>query len=219
MTTYLPLLHQIDAWHAEGRAAHPGTIPCRPGCAACCHGPFDISVADAELIAAAFTALPAEIRASVHARAGAGIERMRHLAPDLSAPWDVSLLGEAAFDAVCDALADEPCPCLDEAGRCLVYQARPLVCRIMGLGLVRPEGGTIPNACPIQEEFPGYAALAPRPFDLAAWEAREGVELARAADSLLGDRAQTGYETTVAGAILLGQERLTTPAPFPPAPG
>jgi len=204
MTPYLPLLHELDAWQAAARAAHPGIIPCRAGCTACCHGPFDISVADAELVARAVAALPAAIRQPVQVRAAAQLESMRDLAPGFSEPWDLSPLPEETIDQLCDALAEEPCPCLDETGSCLIYDARPMVCRVMGLGLLTAEGGEIPNACPIQEEFPAYAALPPQPFDLAAWEEREAEALSAAAERL--GLAQ-GFETTVAGAVRLGPPR------------
>lgn len=42
---YAQLLARLDQWFAAGRAAG-GVVPCRGGCTACCHGPFDISVAD-----------------------------------------------------------------------------------------------------------------------------------------------------------------------------
>lgn len=200
MTHYLPLLRELDAWQDLARQAHPGIIPCGPGCSACCHGPFDISVADARVVAEAVAALPAEVRVPLVVRATAQLEQMRELEPGLGEPWDVSRLAEESFDALCEALAEDPCPALDTAGRCVIYDARPMVCRIMGLGLRNTEGGEIPNACPIQDEFPGYSALPARSFDLAAWETREAVSLADAAESL---RLTPAFETTVAGAIVL----------------
>jgi len=59
----------------------------------------------------------------------------------------------------------------------------------------------IENACPIQEEFPGYAALPPQAFDLEALELEE-IECQRAAARrLFGDAGREGYETTIAAAI------------------
>jgi Fe-S-cluster containining protein len=200
MTHYLPLLHELDAWQDTARQGHPGIIPCGPGCSACCHGPFDISVADARLVAEAIAALPAKVRVPLVVRATAQLEQLRELAPGLDEPWDVSRLSEETFDALCEALAEDPCPALDTAGRCVIYEARPLVCRIMGLGLRNPEGGEIPNACPIQDEFPGYSTLPTQPFDLAAWETREAASLTDAAEAM---RLTPAYETTVAGAIVL----------------
>jgi len=212
MPRYLPLLQELDAWQAAAHTAHPGVIPCRPGCSACCHGPFDISIADADAVATAVAALPEAIRRPMIVRATAQLEQMRELAPTLDAPWDVSSLGDEAFDALCEALADEPCPALDSTGSCSIYEARPLVCRIMGLGLLSTGGGDIPNACPIQDEFPDYAALPSQLFDLPAWEEHEEQELREAATRRLGNPVRTRFETTVAGAIILASGR-AGPAP------
>lgn len=203
MTRYLPLLEQLDAWHAAADRAHPGIIPCRTGCSACCHGPFDVSIADAHLVSQAIAALPEEVRLPIVVRATAQMEQVRELAPEFDSPWDVSTLTEDAFDAICEALAEEPCPALDSTGRCAIYSFRPLVCRIMGLGLLSSGGGEIPNACPIQEDFPDYATLPPQPFDLPAWEQAEAGALTAAAVERTGNPAAASFETTVAGAILM----------------
>src|SRR5690606_2139720 len=112
----LPLLNQLDAWHRDAAARHPGVIPCRPGCTACCHGPFDISVADVEAVRAGFQALDAEAKAAVTSAATAHLDRMRELAPEWKPPSDIAAIGDARFDQISDALADLPCPCLDAAG-------------------------------------------------------------------------------------------------------
>lgn len=55
--SYLPLLQELDDWQG------------RTGCAACCMGPFDISVADALLVRDPVAALPDAERAAVRRRA------------------------------------------------------------------------------------------------------------------------------------------------------
>jgi Fe-S-cluster containining protein len=202
--SYPSLLERLDRWFAAGRQAAGGVVPCRNGCSACCHGPFDISVADAELVQAAVDRLPAGERAEVTARAGALLGRMLALEPDWPAPYEVAALGEARFDRLTDALADAPCPLLDDAGRCRIYADRPLVCRLTGLGMRTPAGRVIENACPIQEQFPAYAVLAPVPFDLEAFETREDEALRAAARRRLGDEDRHGFETTIAAAVVTG---------------
>ena len=133
MTHHLPLLREVDAWQAGARIRSPDVIPCRSGCAACCHGPFDISAADALLVRDAVAALPVDERDTVRARAAAQIGRIHAGEPAFTAPYDVARLGEDRFDAVVEALADEPCPALDEAGRCRIYEYRPMVCRMIGI--------------------------------------------------------------------------------------
>lgn len=199
---YRDELEQLDALFAGARQRHPGVIPCRTGCSACCHGPFDISVADLLLLREGLANADAEVRARVAQQAEELMEKVRILVPDWTAPWDIADLGEARFDVLVEALADQACPLLDPAGTCSVYSHRPLVCRMMGLPVATPQGGVIPNACPIQEQFPNYAALPPQPFDLDATAEAEEALLEAAAIELFGSPLYAGFETTIATAIL-----------------
>jgi Fe-S-cluster containining protein len=195
---YRHLLTSLDEWFAAAQEEHPGVIPCTGGCSRCCHGPFDISVADALLVREAVRRQPAERRAELEARAADALQRQLAIADEWSAPYDARVLGDDAFDALGDELADEPCPMLDADGRCAIYEDRPLVCRLIGLPLRTAEGEMMDNACPIIEEHPAYAALAPRLFDLVGFEQREA-PLRVAAGKVLG--VDEGFETTVAGAV------------------
>lgn len=199
---YPALLAQLDRWAAAANRDHPGIIPCKPGCTACCHGPFDISVADTAMIRSAVRRLPAPARDGVAARASALAARILALAPDWASPWDIGTIGDERFDAISEALVDEPCPLLDSAGACLVYHDRPLICRWMGLGMLAEDGRAFDNACPIQDQFPDYAALPLQPFALEPFELGETVCLEDSAESLLDDRDRAAYETTIALALL-----------------
>jgi Fe-S-cluster containining protein len=212
MSDYRRLLEQLDAWFARGAAAAGGAVPCRGGCSACCHGPFDISVADAELIGEALDGLPETVRSEVVRRASALLERMRALEPGWASPYAVDTLGEERFDRLTEALEAEPCPLLDDAGRCRIYADRPLVCRLIGLGMRSPAGRVIENACPIQAHFPTYAALPPVPFDLESFEEAEADCLGAAAEGRFGTASRSGFETTIAAAIV---ERAATDSPSP----
>jgi len=185
---YQALLQRLDTWFDKAMAEHGKVIPCRAGCTACCHGPFDISPADAELLREGLTTLMPKDRAEVRVRGELLLTRMRELAPGWGAPWDVSALGDDSFDQVAEALADEPCPLLGDDGRCRVYEHRPLVCRLIGVPMLTDLGETLENACPIQEQFPGYPELAGVPFDYAAFAAEEVAILT----------PMTGPETTIA---------------------
>jgi Fe-S-cluster containining protein len=196
---YRTLLGRLQTWFDRGRRQAGGLVPCRSGCSACCHGPFDISVADAELVGQAVARLAPEVRERVVRRATALLDRIRVLEPGWTAPYDIAELGEDRFDQLAEALADEPCPLLDDAGHCGIYHDRPLVCRLIGQGMCTPAGRVIANECPIQDRFPGYAELAPVPFELEAFEAVEA-ELQEAAAGRSG-RAAT-FETTIAAAVV-----------------
>jgi Fe-S-cluster containining protein len=200
---YLPILAELDRWQARAHEKHPGVIPCRTGCSACCHGPFDISVADVALLADAVASLPEPIRRQVRRGAAAQLARMTALEPDWAAPYDIATIGDARFDRISDTLADLPCPLLDELGACRIYPDRPMICRLMGLGLVSEVGDVIENGCPIQDRFPPYAALGPEPFPLDTWEMAEAEAKSAAAERLFGDAAFSEYETAIAAAITI----------------
>ena len=198
---YRDLLQRLDAWFAESSSRHPGVIPCRAGCSACCHGPFDISVADALLVREAVARLPSDARDDVERRAQAQVQRMQQLEPGWDTREGLEGMTEDAFDRVSDAMASEPCPLLDDRGACRIYQDRPLVCRMIGLGIVTPAGRVIENACPIASRFPEYSALPLQPLDLESLEELEMASLEAAAVELLGTPDRADFETTVAAAI------------------
>jgi Fe-S-cluster containining protein len=203
MSAYRDLLATLDDWFAGGRAAAgPGVVPCKRTCSACCHGVFDISPADAELLAEGLAALPATDRAALVLRATEQLEECADELPDWGPPWDVEALDEATFDALCEELADAPCPALAEDGGCAVYAHRPATCRMTGLSMDAGRAGRLDNECPIQSEFPRYRGLAPVPFDLIAFEGQAARHDA--------DAAARGHgTTTVAGALVTA----ATPAP------
>lgn len=185
MTRYPDLLATLDAWFREGlTTAGAGIVPCTTGCTACCHGPFDISPADAALVAEGVRLLPPDQRAAMLAAAQDQVGKYAQLAPGWERPWDVAALGDGAFDVLSEALSELPCPALDESGACRIYAHRPATCRLMGLALVTTEGELLENACPIQVDFPAYEALPPTPFDLLRfeYEAEEVDELVVIAD-------------------------------------
>ncbi len=199
---YRELLERLDEWFEQGRRQAQGLLPCRGGCSACCHGPFDVSVADVELLLEAFQELPPDEQAEVTRRARALLDKMQALEPGWRPPHAVRDLGEQRFDRLCEALANQPCPLLDDAGRCRIYADRPLVCRLIGLSMVTPAGRVIQNSCPIQHQFPGYVDLPPAPFDLEELEVGELECLQGAARRLLGDPTRHDFETTIAAAIV-----------------
>jgi Fe-S-cluster containining protein len=153
------------------------------------------------LILDAFQRLPQAEQDEVRRRAQVLAALIRRREPQWKAGTGIEALGEERFDRLTEALGDEPCPFLDDAGACRIYADRPLICRIMGLGIRTPTGRIIENACPIQDQFPGYATLPPQPLDLDPLEARETACLEAASMQLLGTPLKAGFETTIALAI------------------
>jgi Fe-S-cluster containining protein len=171
--SYRELLAELDEWFARGVAeAGPGVVLCKRGCSACCHGPFDISPADAEQVMRAVASLDVATQREVRERASAQAAAYRRIEPGWASPWDVGVLGDDRFDALTDRLASLPCPALGEGGACLIYQDRPATCRMIGLSMRTPSGDTLENACPILLSSEAYATLNPTLFDLESFEER-----------------------------------------------
>ena len=193
--SYRQLLGDLDDWFARGvAAAGRGCVLCARGCSACCFGPFDISPADAELVAAAVERLDQPVRSTLQTRAREQRARYVTLEPTWAAPWDVDAIGDDAFDKLSDELAATPCPALGADGACLIYDDRPATCRMTGLAMRTREGDFLENVCPILHTSAPYAALEPTTFDLAQFEERAEMHDRRA--------SETGWvRTTVAGAI------------------
>src|SRR5258705_6103545 len=105
---YRNLLQRLDTWFTQAMARHGDVIPCRAGCTACCHGPFDISPADADLLREGMALLSPKDRDEVRVRGELLLTRMHELAPAWEAPWDVSALDEEQFDHLAEALANQP---------------------------------------------------------------------------------------------------------------
>lgn len=201
---YPELLARLDAWQQDVRERFPGVVPCRSGCSACCHGPFDISAADAMVVREGVALLSSPVRVAVEQRARKQVGRMARSAAGFEFPWDVSRMAESRFDALVGAMAGEPCPALDSEGRCLIYERRPMICRMMGLGMRTGSGAGLANGCPIQDDFPAYRDLPLQEFDLESWEEEERWALEAAGSELFPEAPNPEFETTIAGAILLG---------------
>ena len=203
-TAYRALLAELAEWFERGRETAGGRVPCRSGCTACCHGPFDISVADAELLAEAVHHLPAPLRAQAVVRAASFLDRMRATEPGWMAPYEIAELGEERFARLSDALAGEPCP---------------LLMRCRALRRLRGPSARVPHDRPRhgharwtrhRERLSDSASVSRlrRPAADAVcargFEEREMECLRSAAVGRFGDADRWGFETTIAAVGGLG---------------
>lgn len=124
---YRKLLERADEHFASVMKAQPQNMQCGAGCSLCCHGLFEIGSGDVPLIAAGLEQLQPARRKKVVARAQAIVEESAH--PNLR---ECSAGAKARFFERTRATA---CPNLDEAGHCVMYEHRPLVCRTFGVPL------------------------------------------------------------------------------------
>jgi len=129
---YQALLREVDAVFATVAKACPDAVTCAEGCSDCCHALFDISLIEALYLNAAFNErLPK----------GPGRERILDLA-DASDRAHYKLKRKAvkagekgvSTEAILADLARERirCPLLGDDDRCLLYDCRPVTCRLYG---------------------------------------------------------------------------------------
>lgn len=137
---YGRLLSRIDAWFARCMENHGSEISCADGCSDCCRGLFDITLLDAWYLRLGFDRLPEEQRQRVLAQARKRVAGLAALWPEYSAPYLLNHRPEEEWEALMPDDDETPCVLLDEAGRCLVYQHRPMTCRLHGLPLVDLSG-------------------------------------------------------------------------------
>jgi Fe-S-cluster containining protein len=130
---YQALLAEVDAVFAKVGKACPEAVTCAEGCSDCCHALFDISLVEALYLNAAF-----------NERFPKGLSRERILdLADASDRAHYKLKRKAvkagekgvSTETILADLARERirCPLLGDDDRCLLYDCRPVTCRLYGV--------------------------------------------------------------------------------------
>jgi Fe-S-cluster containining protein len=124
---YRKILDRADQHFAAVVQTQPQNLQCGAGCSLCCHGLFEIGSGDVPIVVEGLEKLAPTQRKKVIRRALEIVESNAH--PNLRecSPEEK----EAFFERT----RSTPCPNLDEAGKCVMYEHRPLVCRTFGLPL------------------------------------------------------------------------------------
>jgi Fe-S-cluster containining protein len=188
------LCEHYDATFREGAGRAGAWVTCKPGCTACCIGPFAISALDAWRLQRGLAALAAadpQAAARVRERAQA---QWRILAPELPGETRTGALVEdgEAQEAFFARFAHLPCPLLEpETGLCALYRFRPASCRSFGLPC--RIGATLLPPCPRNFVGAPEAALAQATVTFDP-EDREGELLAA-----FGNPPETVVAAVIAG--------------------
>lgn len=139
LNNYLQLLHRVDAWFDQCLLAAPSSIACTKGCSACCRGLFDITLLDAYLLQTGFKRLSTLQRSEVLVRVRKRLSQLQQQWPELQPPYILNTLPHQQWLQMPeDDLT--PCPLLGADGLCLLYDYRPLTCRLHGVPHVDVSG-------------------------------------------------------------------------------
>jgi Fe-S-cluster containining protein len=127
-----PLLQILDQALTSAITRSGLHLACRPGCAQCCHGVFEISALDAHRLREGLAASPHELKTRIEAR----IQVARgHLAPFFPGDLTTGVLSDDEEPVILfeEWAHADPCPILDPATQtCDLYADRPILCRTFG---------------------------------------------------------------------------------------
>ena len=127
-----PLLQILDQALTSAMQHSGPHLACRPGCAQCCHGVFEISALDAHRLRQGLAQATPEQAARIQARIAAA---RAHLSPFFPGNPETGVLGtsEEKIELFEEWAHADPCPILDPVTQtCDLYAARPILCRTFG---------------------------------------------------------------------------------------
>ncbi len=129
---YETLVRQVGAAFEQVQQAYPECVRCKPGCADCCHAVFDLTLIEALYIKARFDErFAGDAREAVIASANTAdrtlvrIKRQAYREHQNGKPEAQILEDMAALRVAC--------PLLEENQHCLMYDVRPITCRLYGI--------------------------------------------------------------------------------------
>ena len=141
------MMREVDGWFDSICTRYATEMQCGRGCALCCHGLFDISLPDAVRVAEAFGRLPGEVRTSVEGRAAEIQSVIEWEAPELRSPCLLNVVPEERIDRIVENAGSPRCPFLGEHAECLIYDNRPMACRLEDVPMVDLQDGLFGDWC------------------------------------------------------------------------
>lgn len=143
---YTKLLAKVDDWFSACLSLLPDAISCRQGCSHCCRGLFDITLLDAALLKTGFNLLPQAVQAAITEKAAVRVKGVQEIWPEFVPPFLLNVRPEEEWPEVLVEDDETPCVLLGSGGLCLVYDHRPLTCRLHGLPQVDVAGEIMDDA-------------------------------------------------------------------------
>lgn len=117
VSKYTDLKHLIHSEFDRNILKYGDKIKCRKGCSQCCSQIFRITGFDADIIKEHINTLPAEKKKTLKLKATEYISVISKVNSEIEKNINDEKL---------------PCPALNEEGECLIYEARPVICRRFG---------------------------------------------------------------------------------------
>lgn len=153
---YEILVNQVDSLFVKVQNQYPKEVLCLEGCSDCCHALFDLSLVEAMSINRAFTE-----------RFGFGPTRSTILVAADEADRQLTKLKKEYHRELQQGISDEEilksvskgrirCPLLDDNNLCMMYDVRPLTCRIYGVPTAIHGKAHVCGKCafPVGEKLP-----------------------------------------------------------------
>jgi Fe-S-cluster containining protein len=134
--------------------------------------------------------LPAPTLEVVKVRASEIQAGILESAPQLEAPYFLDALTEDVVDRIVEQAGSPRCPLLDERDECLIYEHRPLACRLEGLPMVDIEDGPFSDWCELNfSEGLTEADIENLGFDYHTLQELEDLVTEALSESTLGRRS------------------------------
>ncbi len=137
---YGALLGEVDDWFLRCLDRHPDLIACRNGCSECCRGLFDVTLLDAFYLKRGFDRLPEPLKTELQRESFRRLQQLSLVNSACVEPWLLNAIPEEEWDALMPEEDETPCLLLSETGGCLVYEHRPMTCRLNGIPLIDDSG-------------------------------------------------------------------------------
>ena len=132
---YEALVRQSDAAFEKVKQEFGACVRCQEGCADCCHALFDLTLIEALYIKNKFDAMfEGAVRDELIERANEADRKLYKLKRKAFKDHEA---GRAESEIIEEMAAQRVrCPALDSKDRCVMYEVRPLTCRIYGIPTV-----------------------------------------------------------------------------------
>lgn len=132
LSRYVELVRRADTLFSEASKAHPDLMRCKSGCDDCCSVYFELALIEAVNINRMFhRSAPEAMRARVLARARETLPLLEQAEEHLQR---MKSAGNADANVVIEAAGRLTLKCpLNEHGRCVLYEHRPITCRLYGV--------------------------------------------------------------------------------------